>query len=209
MANLNRIGMNPEIRLITLQDAQQALDVYAPFVKNTAVTFEYSVPTLQDFTDRIITNTVDYPWLVCIYNNTVLGYAYGSRHRYKTAYQWSVESTIYLAPEIQNKGIGKIMYNALFSILKLQGYYSVFAGVALPNEGSEKLHTSMGFEEIGVFNKIGFKLNQWHDVKWFQLDLKQTNSTPHELIGGPELHSNLEVDQILKLGNEKLEHVKF
>lgn len=196
--------MNPEIRFITLSDAQQALDVYAHYVKNTAITFEYSVPTLQDFTDRIITNTIDYPWLVCIYNNKVVGYAYGSRHRYKTAYQWSVESTIYLAPEIQNKGIGKIMYNALFSILKLQGYYSVFAGVALPNEGSEKLHITMGFEEIGVFKKIGFKLNQWHDVKWFQLDLKQNSSPENDPFTMADIRLIPQFKEILSKTNQQI-----
>jgi L-amino acid N-acyltransferase YncA len=167
-----------EIRLINEADAQAVLTIYKYYVDHTIISFEYEAPTLEEYIQRISVNTEKYPWLVCLNNNKIIGFAYGSTHRYRTAYQWSPESTIYIAPDFHTKGIGKILYKTLFEILKLQGYYNVFAGVALPNQKSIGFHQAMGFEEIGIFKKVGYKHGNWHDTHWFQLSLNEYKPNP-------------------------------
>jgi len=170
------------IRLIEEKDCNAVLDIYTYYVLNTVITFEYKVPSEEDYLERIKTVIAEYPWLVCLENNVVVGYAYAGRHRYKEAYDWSVESTIYLTNDAHRKGIGSVLYQTLFSILKLQGYYNVYAGVVYPNEKSEAFHLSQGFEFVCDFKKIGFKFNQWQDLRWFQLFLADHTNAPKELI---------------------------
>ncbi|MFA6060262.1 MAG: N-acetyltransferase family protein [Taibaiella sp.] len=195
---------NFEIRLIKENDASAILEIYKPYVLNTAITFEYDVPTIDEYLERIKVNTSEYPWLVCTLNEKIIGYAYASKFRYRTAYQWSPESTIYLSPDVQGKGIARILYKTLFSILELQGYFNVYAGVAIPNAKSEGLHLAVGFTEIGVFKNIGYKLGRWHDTRWFQLILKEHEShpAPPEKIGGIE--NTPELKQIIAEANNEL-----
>lgn len=162
-----------EIRLIRETDVEEVLAIYAPYVEHTHISFEYDIPTLEEYLGRIRTNTKDYPWLVCLFNGKIIGYAYAGKHRYRTAYQWSPESTIYLAPEAHRKGIGRILYQTLFDMLHLQGHFNVYAGVGLPNEKSIGFHKALGFYEIGVFKNVGYKLGEWHDTHWFQLHLAE------------------------------------
>jgi len=161
------------IRLAKESDAPGTLSVYRPFVLLTAITFEYEVPSEEEFRKRISSTQDEFPWLVCLKNDEVIGYAYAHKHRFRNAYDWSPESTIYLSEETHRKGIGKALYSALFQILKLQGYYNVFAGVGLPNVKSISFHRAMGFEDIGIFKKIGYKNGKWHDTNWFQLTLAE------------------------------------
>lgn len=159
------------IRLIKSEDAETVLAIYAPYILNSNISFEYEVPSLDEFKHRIETVTKDYPWLVCEHEGGIIGYAYGGQHRARTAYKWSVESAIYMAEDHCGKGAGKLLYQELFKLLKEQGFVNVFAGMTLPNEKSVRLHTACGFAMIGVFKNIGYKNNQWHDVQWMQLDL--------------------------------------
>ncbi len=159
------------IRLINPEDAPATLDIYRPFVEKTAISFEYEVPSLEEWKSRIRTYTADYPWLVCEYQGRIAGYAYGSKHRSRTAYDWSPESTIYLAEDFHGAGIGRMLYETLFELLKLQGYVNVYAGVTVPNAKSEAFHLAMGFYDVGVFKKVGFKFGAWHDTRWFQRHL--------------------------------------
>lgn len=192
------------VRPITKNDTGAVLDIYRAYVLTTAITFEYDVPTEDEFLQRIAINTIDYPWLVCVDNDNIVGYAYGSKHRYKTAYQWSPESTIYLSAEAQGKGIGRVLYETLFAILKLQGYFNVYAGVALPNDKSERLHRALGFIEIGDFKKIGYKLGQWHDVRWFQLHLAEHIDNPPTPKTTREIIDSETCNLILSKANERL-----
>jgi L-amino acid N-acyltransferase YncA len=192
------------IRPVALEDAKAALEVYKPFVTDTAISFEYEVPSVEDFTERIRTNTEHYPWLVCTDGDKIAGYAYGSRHRYRTAYQWSVESTIYISADYHRRGLARILYEALLGMLKLQGYVNVYAGVSLPNEKSEKFHKAMGFSEIGVFTKIGFKLGKWHDGKWFQLHLDAHTENPPGPKTLEEVRSTPEFLALLETANRQL-----
>ncbi len=161
------------IRQITESDTNEVLEVFKPYVINTAITLEYDVPTTEEFLHRIKTNTVDYPWLICLYNNKIVGYAYASKRGNREGLKWSTESTIYFAGNFHGKGLGRVLYDALFNVLQLQGYFNVYAGVILPNEKSEALHKALGFSEVGGFSKVGYKLGKWRDCKWFQLHLSK------------------------------------
>lgn len=164
---------NYNIRLITPADAKAALAVYAPYVLHTANTFEYEIPSVDDFRTKIEKITAQYPWLVCECDGEIVGYAYGSTHRERAAYQWSPESTVYISGKHHRKGIARILYNTLFALLKQQGYINVFASVLVTNVNSVKFHKSYGFEEIGLFKNIGYKLDEWHTNLWLQYKLQE------------------------------------
>lgn len=193
-----------QIRLIAAADIEEVLDIYAPFVQNTAITFEYEVPSIAEFRDRVLTITSEYPWLICVVDDKIAGFAYASRFRYRTAYQWSVESAIYISPQTQSKGIGKALYTTLFDLLRLQGYVNVYAGTCIPNDKSVALHRKMGFKEIGTFSKIGFKHGKWHDTLWFQLNLCAHNSNPEVPTPMSNLKENAGVSSILEKINQSL-----
>ena len=193
-----------KIRLITENDISAVLDIYRPYVLNTIISFEYEVPSLEEFTERVKTITAEYPWLVCENQDIIIGYAYASKHRYRTAYQWSPESTVYVSTEFQGKGVGRILYETLFSILRLQGYFNVYAGVGLPNEKSVGFHRALGFDEIGDFKKVGYKHGNWHDTKWFQLHLSEHINNPPAPKTIVEIENGRELQAILDVANERL-----
>lgn len=197
------------IRLIRETDAEAALAVYRPYVLNSVITFDYEVPSVEEFSEKIRTITAEYPWLVCEYEGKIAGYAYGSRHRSKAAYQWSPESTIYVAEEFHGTGIARILYKTVFEILLLQRFVNVFAGVTLPNPASENFHRSLGFTEIGVFRNIGYKLGKWNDVRWFQLLLSEWKTEPAEplMIGAVADTEAFEI--LMKKANEDLLALKI
>jgi phosphinothricin acetyltransferase len=154
------------IRLADVGDAAGILAIYKPFVEASATSFETNAPTTDEFAGRITACIHKYPWLVAVVNGTIAGYAYATKHRAREAYQWSVESSVYVHPAFYRQGIARLLYQKLFSLLKAQGFINVFAVIALPNQASINLHKESGFEEIGVYKKAGFKLGKWHDVKW-------------------------------------------
>jgi L-amino acid N-acyltransferase YncA len=106
------------------------------------------------------------------------GYAYAARHRVRGGYQWSVDASVYVAEGFRRRRVGRGLYTSLFAILTAQGYFNAFAGIALPNAASVALHESMGFEPIGVYRRVGYKLDRWHDVGWWQFVLKQHTASP-------------------------------
>lgn len=160
------------IRLATVQDAEQILAIYAPFVWETTVSFETDVPRLDEMQARIQAYMTRYPYLVCEDNGQIAGYAYVSSHRGRTAYQWSVESSVYTHVDYRKRGLARRLYRVLFTILRLQGFYNVYAGIARPNPASISFHEAMGFTLLGVYEKIGYKFGAWHDVAWYSLALQ-------------------------------------
>jgi L-amino acid N-acyltransferase YncA len=163
--------MTKIIRNAELSDAAAIRGIYAPFVSDEATSFELVPPDTDVIADRIREVLPSYPWLVFEWNGEVLGYAYGSSHRSRPAYQWSVEVSVYLDPRIQRRGVGRALYSTLLEFLRRQGYANAYAGITLPNPASVGLHAAMGFSSIGVFSRIGYKFGQWHDVGWMQLRL--------------------------------------
>ena len=166
------------IRLANENDAEHIQAIYAPIVSHTAISFEIEPPTIAEMEQRIVKTLVHLPWLVCEREGTICGYAYASKHRLRTAYQWSVDVSVYIHPQARRTGIGRALYCSLFRILRMQGYFNVYAGIALPNPGSVRLHEAVGFKPIGIYRDVGYKLGAWHDVGWWQLPLQPTTSSP-------------------------------
>ncbi|AFY32751.1 arsinothricin resistance N-acetyltransferase ArsN1 family B [Calothrix sp. PCC 7507] len=161
------------IRLANETDAVKMLEIYAPIVRETPISFELEPPREIDFQERIKSYQERLPWLVYEINGQLLGYAYATPYRTRAAYQWSVESSVYVSVEHQRKGIAKALYTSLLRILQLQGFYNVFAAIALPNLASVAVHEAVGFLPVGIFHEVGYKFGKWHDVGWWQLSLQQ------------------------------------
>lgn len=171
-----------EIRFLIPSDIQSIHEIYTPYIKNTSITFDCEVPSLEDFNKKITKISSNYVYLVCEINDIIVGYAYGSRLREREAYQWDAELSIYLKDEYINYGIGSKLYSCLIDILKLQNIYNVYGVITQPNEKSEKLHKKLGFRKIGVFHNTGYKFNQWRDVVWYEKNIKPFDDIPTPII---------------------------
>ena len=170
--------MKATIRLANESDALKMLAIYAPVVQETSISFEIEPPSETEFQGRIKNYQQQMPWLVCQINGELLGYAYATPYRTRAAYQWSVESSVYVNVEHRRKGVAKALYSSLFQLLQLQGFYNVFAAIALPNPASVAVHEAVGFSPIGIFYRVGYKFSEWHDVGWWQLSLQQEQPLP-------------------------------
>ena len=168
------------IRPANLQDLPRILEIYGPYVKNTAISFEYTVPTLEAFTQRFLGITAQFPWLVWEENGIVLGYAYGSLPFERAAYQWSAECSIYLCPEAWGKGIGKKLYAALEQLLQKQGYRKVYAIITTANEPSVAFHQAVGFRHTATMPDCGYKFGKWYGTIWMEKDLNTWDKPPRE-----------------------------
>lgn len=167
-----------EIRLATIEDAKQVLEIYSNYVINTATSFETDVPSEQEMQSRISSCLQKYPWIVWVINERIAGYVYASKHREREAYQWSCESSVYVDDDFQGRGIGKKLYQLLFQVLKLQGFRNVYAGITMPNEASINLHEKCGFKHFATYENIGYKLGKWHTVKWWKLQINNYDLNP-------------------------------
>jgi len=156
-----------KIRLASGTDSESLLRIYAQYI-DTAVTFEYDLPSAVEFARRIETIGKNYPYLVCELGGQIAGYAYAHRHMERAAYQWNAELSVYLDRAFTSRGLGQILYSILISLLKLQGVKTVYGGVTVPNIASEKLHESLGFTRLGTYHNAGYKIGKWHDVAWFE-----------------------------------------
>lgn len=191
-----------KMRLATEEDSSSILKIYAPFVTDTSVTFEYEVPSEIEFEDRIKSIQKKYPWIVCEINNDIVGYAYASPFNERTAYDWSVDLSIYVNPEYHGRKIGKALYYALIEILKLQGFYNAVSLVTIPNKKSEILHKSFGFKEIGIYKNIGYKFNSWYDVKWYGLKIREHDTIPKKIKSMNMIFSTGEFKSIINKSEE-------
>lgn len=170
--------MNTTIRMATPADAEAIRSIYAPFITETCVSFETEVPALDNFQARISNILQRYPFFVYECDGLIVGYAYASKHRERAAYHYSVDVSVYIAPEYHRKGIGKKLYSHLFAWLKEKGYYTAFAGIALPNESSVGLHQLLGFSVVGVYHHVGYKHGKWVDVMWLEKPLREYDDFP-------------------------------
>jgi phosphinothricin acetyltransferase len=170
--------MSTTIRVACPEDADAILAIYTPIVRETAISFEVEPPTYVEMHERIATTLRRLPWLVCERQGEVLGYVYASPHRARAAYQWSVDVSVYIQAKARRTGMGRALYHALFQLLSLQGFYQCFAGITLPNPASVGLHEALGFQPVGVYQAVGYKLGGWHDVGWWQRALQPRPSLP-------------------------------
>jgi L-amino acid N-acyltransferase YncA len=176
--------MPPTIRTADPErDAAACAAIYAPYVESGATSFEEETPEASRFGERIAQTLVSYPWLVVESDGEVVGYSYACPHRYRPAYRWAVEVSVYVAAEEQGKGYGRAAYEGLFERLRSQRFHIACAGITLPNDASVTLHENLGFVAVGVYRRIGWKDGAWRDVGWWQLELhpQEPGSPPEPL----------------------------
>jgi L-amino acid N-acyltransferase YncA len=166
------------IRLAHASDAAAIAAIYAPYCESTPVSFEVSAPAPEEIAARIQNITTQWPWLVLDDAGVIAGYAYAGRHRERAAYQWAVDTAVYIHDEYRRRGAGRALYVSLFNVLRQQGYFKACAGITLPNAASIALHEVVGFKPVGVYRGIGFKLGSWHDVAWYEAELQPEVSNP-------------------------------
>ncbi len=156
-------------------DAAACAEIYRRYVLDTVITFETEPPTMQEMAARIAAARVTHEWLVFEVDGDLAGYAYAHQFNSRSAYQWSVETSIYVARDRLRLGGGRMLYAELLSRLATRGFRRAFAGIAQPNETSNRFHEAFGFRPVGRFQRVGWKLGAWHDVQWWQLDLVATD----------------------------------
>jgi len=186
-----------ELRLAKPADAEGILKVLAPYIKDTAINFEYEVPDAAEYAKKIEAISQKYPFIVCEIEGEIVGFAYASPFNSRAAYMWDAELSVYVDKNYLRLGIGHSLYSALIEILKLQNIQNVYGGVTVPNENSEWLHKSLGFELVAVYRKVGFKLGRWHDVAWYVKYIGNHVTPPGPVIPIASLNE-VEVSEILK-----------
>ena len=159
------------IRPATDADAGACVEIYRPYVLDTAITFETEVPTVETMAARIDAARAQREWLVLEDDSAVIGYAYANQLNPRAAYRWAVETTVYLAQQRVGAGGGRALYTELLKRLAERGFRRAFAGITQPNDASNGLHEAFGFRRAGLYQRVGWKLGAWHDVAWWQLDL--------------------------------------
>ena len=190
------------IRIANENDVLGILDIYAPYVTHSPVTFECEVPRTFEMQRRINTINNKYPWLVCENDGMIAGYAYAHEFSKRDAYSWSAELSVYIKEDYQRCNIASALYYALIELLKKQGFCTAFAKITIPNEKSLAFHNAFGFIEAGHLHNAGFKLGDWHDVMILEKSLIETyTSAPKDIIPITELDKN-EVEMLFKMAEK-------
>jgi L-amino acid N-acyltransferase YncA len=195
--------MTKSLRLARIEDSAPILDIYAPYIESTSYTFETEVPTIAEFGRRIESCMQQWPWLVCEMDGSVAGYAYAAKHRERVAYQWSVESSVYVHHSFERHGVAKALYTALIAILKMQEFRNLYAVINLPNDKSVAFHEKIGFEYFATYANVGYKLGKWKNVGWWQLKLNDYTEEPEPPVPFP-IVPNKEIKKILGIASELL-----
>ena len=167
------------IRPADVGDAAGIAAVYRPWVTDSVASFETEPPDAAEVARRML-SAPRLPWFVACREGAVVGYAYAGQHRTRAAYRWSVDCSVYLTADERGAGTGRALYQRLFPELRELGHVTAFAGIALPNDASVGLHSSLGFTLVGVYRAAGFKAGRWHDVGWFQRPLREPPPVPAE-----------------------------
>jgi L-amino acid N-acyltransferase YncA len=170
-------------------DATAVAAIYRPLVEGTVISFEERAPEAVEMAERMRSVLNRFPWLVAEEDGKVVGYAYAGPHRERAGYRWSVDISAYVAEGSRGRGVGRRLYADLLAYLRRQGVVNVYAGVALPNPASAALHESIGMHLIAVYERVGFKFGEWHDVAWYGLRLAEPDGAPAEPILLGELRS--------------------
>jgi L-amino acid N-acyltransferase YncA len=177
---LNAGGPSTNVRDASERDAEACAAIYAPYVTDTAITFESDPPLPAEMAERIATAVRTHAWVVLEHDGRVVGYAYGGQFNSRAAYRWSCEVSVYLERGRRRTGGGRALYDALFARLAERGFRTAVAGMTLPNDASVGLHRAMGFEPVGTYRRIGWKHNTWHDVAWTQRAITTAQDPPAE-----------------------------
>lgn len=181
------------IRLATQNDLPRILEIYAPYILTTPYSFEYTVPTAEEFALRFSRITQQFPWLVWEENGQVLGYAYGSAPFERAAYAWCAEASIYLCPESQGRGIGRSLYRALEKLLTMQGYQKLYVLIEGTNAVSLSFHRALGYQQFAAFTDCGYKFGGWHSIIWMEKILNSVKAPTTPPRSFPYLVENNEI----------------
>lgn len=164
-----------KIRPATEADAAEILNIYAPYITDTAITFEYDVPTLEEFTGRIRHTLEKYPYLVAVRDSEIIGYAYAGAFYGRAAYDWSAETTIYVKKGCSHSGVGKLLYQELETALKAQNIINLYACIGYPEvedeyltKNSAQFHAHLGYRMVGEFYHCGYKFDRWYNMVWME-----------------------------------------
>ena len=183
------------IKTASISDAEEILKIYAPYVEKTAVTFEYSVPSLKEFKNRMEKTLQYYPYIVAVEGNEILGYAYTGAFVGRAAYGWAAETTIYLKENRRNMGLGKRLCQAIEEISKEQNILNLYACISCPitedeylTKNSIQFHAHMGYRLIGEFHKCGYKFGRWYNMVWMEKIIGEHPSVPAPVIPFPDLN---------------------
>lgn len=177
------------VRKASPEDAPALLAIYAPYVENTAITFEYEVPAVEEFRNRIANTLTRYPHLVAEKDGEILGYAYASAFKTRAAYSWSVETSIYVKHNMQHSGVGTVLYRELENYLSRQNICNLCACIAYPNPSSVAFHERFGYIQVAHFHKSGYKNGQWIDMIWMEKELCPHSNPPLPFIPFPEIEN--------------------
>lgn len=186
------------IRAATIDDAKEILEIYAPYVKKTAITFEYDVPSLEEFTGRIKRILQKYPYIVAEKDGEMLGYAYTGTFVGRAAYDWAVEVTIYLKENKRKMGLGRKLYHVIEEICKAQNITNLNACIGYPEfedeyltKNSVQFHAHLGYSMVGKFHKCGYKFGRWYDMVWMEKIIGTHDSVPAPLVSFPDLDTEV------------------
>lgn len=187
------------IRVATLQDAEELLGIYAPYVEKTAVTFEYEVPSAEEFGERIRRVQEKYPWLVAERDGKIVGYAYAGSFHARAAYGWAVETSVYVGENATKTGVGGMLYRALEKALSMQNILNLNACIACPEQedryltqNSVQFHAHLGYRMVGKFHACGYKFDRWYDMVWMEKLIGRHEGNPAAVRKFDEIRESFE-----------------
>lgn len=171
-----------QIRMAVVEDTKEILKIYKPYVEKTFISFEHTVPSEEEFSNRIRQTLEKYPYLVATDHDKIVGYTYAAPFKSRAAYEWTVETSIYVNEAYRGQGIGHQLYTALEALLIRQNIVTANACIAYPNEESIKFHESCGYQKVAHFTKCGYKLGKWVDMIWMEKRLRVPPKHPQNII---------------------------
>lgn len=195
--------MPPAIKISIAKSTHSAgmLEIYRPFIETGWTSFETEVPSVDEFDLRVTKTLEQFPWLVALDDRgEVIGYAYGGAHRSRVAYRWNSELSVYVHSDWQKKGVAKHLYKVLMEVLQAQGYLNFLAGITLPNDASVAFHENLGFEKVGIYRNIGYKMGHYRDVGWWSLFIGNPDEKPEK----PIPFSQMPTETVLKIINQTI-----
>lgn len=188
-------------RMATLDDVKEILEVYEPYILNTPITFEFNPVPENEFKERINRISKQFPYILCVIDDVVVGYAYCSYYLEKEGFSWDCEITVYVDPKFHKRGVATALYKILIPIIEKQGYYNIYSLICVPNESSVYLHEKFGFREVGTYYNTAYKLSQWRDLLVMEKCLKEYDINPRKPISIHQLDKNF-INDLLALGCE-------